>query len=111
LIFFTDYLYHILLSGHNESFNKHVKKNCLQKLPTSALTGYCYSKHIQKLKDKKIHKRLKQSRHSLMGQDPKMYGWSILIGSWTARKYCSIARYKYSANEHIIFHSYSNTAK
>ena len=37
LDFFTDYLSHILLSGHNDRFNKYVKNIFLQKFPTAPL--------------------------------------------------------------------------
>ncbi len=35
--FFTDYLSHVLLSGHSDSFSKYDKKLFLYKLSTSAL--------------------------------------------------------------------------
>ncbi len=40
MIFFTDYLSHVLLSVHSECFSKYDKKLFLYKLPTSALTAY-----------------------------------------------------------------------
>ena len=35
--FFTDYMFHVLLSGHRDSFSKYDKKILLYKLPTAAL--------------------------------------------------------------------------
>ncbi len=37
MIFFTDYLCHVLLSGHSDSFSNMIKL-FLYKLPSSALT-------------------------------------------------------------------------
>jgi len=37
LIFTENHLSQILLSGHNDSFNKYVKNICFQKLPIATL--------------------------------------------------------------------------
>ena len=39
--FFTDYLSHVLLSGHSDNFSKYNKKSLLYRLPAAALTWLC----------------------------------------------------------------------